>query len=774
MTMDTDDDEIVYEVDEVQGADIPVAGISPSPSMIFPAVLQSTPTLAAMALAITSESWNDLGNSTDKAIAPTSDMHIIVERITSLLLIRTVAVAEQRKAQAEESALPYSDLSTTTICKTALKKKKSWSKPITTMLISQLRKLVRRICEQYRSNVYYHNVEHCYHVVISANKLLDLMLCPEESSTSDDKTNKRLGLPQKIEKTRKTFGLKSDPLQPLALLFSALAHDVEHKGISNQQLVNESDALALLYNDQSVAEQRSLAVAFSELMKEEYKVLRSVWFENQEEYKRFRKIVINLVLTTDLASPERTQIVKSKWKEAFGEVAERKEEKQKMIASRRSLFAAMRPKPNRASSLPPSWNGQQKPSHASSSRSPSTRNTSSAEPQSSISNTSLMTNHTGATSGSMMTQFSDLTDGTQPLPHATIYGPIGRSLKEGVLADIEDEDESESPSVSSEDLDEEIEFNKMALRNGVGKSDSFTQISMEAQASQLTLDTNEKRRWSFQNVPRRDKGLKSTSEGKKSGQKHKEHLVNMDEMLHRSWSKPSKSDHSARGDSQSTSGVSCSPAIHQKLRNSVHGYLSPSQTSSRKIRLGIQRSMDFTGEQIQPYSSSRSLSSRYLVSANASMASQRIQNESSHTADSNEDIEWDPDEPDELKAIVVLEQFIKAADVSPHFQGWGHMAKWSSRLFFELKASCHAGRGMDPEGGWYEGQISFLENYSLPLSRQLQETGVFGEKGGELFGRTLIANRDRWLVDGLALTTSCIQEWDQILKQSKSNDAPSK
>mmetsp|Transcript_24480 Transcript_24480/g.34161 ORF Transcript_24480/g.34161 Transcript_24480/m.34161 type:complete len:610 (+) Transcript_24480:1-1830(+) len=603
------------------------------------------------------------------------------------------------------------------------------------------------------------------------------MLYTEESSTSDGKTNKREGLPQKIEKTRKTFGLKSDPLQHLALLFSALAHDVEHKGISNQQLVNESDALALLYNDQSVAEQRSLAVAFSELMKEEYKVLRGVWFENQEEYKRFRKIVINLVLTTDLASPERTQIVKSKWKEAFGEVAERKDEKkQKMMASRRSMFAAMRPTPNsvaRAASLPPSWPGQQKPQNTGSSRSPSTRNTSSGEPQSSISNASLMTNHTSATSGSMMTQFSDLTDGTHPHAHTTIYGPIGRPLAEGILADIEDEDESESPSVSSDDPDEEIDFNKLALRNGVGKSDSYTQISMEAQTSQLTLETAEKLKWSFQNVPRRDKGLDSTLEGKRSGKNQKEPMVDMDEMLHRSWSNPSRTDHSARGDSHSTSGVSCSPAIHQKLRNSVHGYLSVSQTSSRKIRLGIQRSMDFTGEQIQPYSSSRSLSSRQVNTPNASIASQRIKKDSSHTAESNEDIEWDPDEPDELKAIVVLEQFIKAADVSPHFQGWEHMAKWSSRLFFELKASFHAGRGMDPEGGWYHGQISFLENYSLRLSKQLQDTGVFGEEGGAIFGQTLIANRDRWLVDGLALTTSCIQEWDQISKQSESNGAPS-
>eukprot|EP01082_Thalassiosira_pseudonana_P010147 g9074.t1 g9074 contig34:785508-786745(+) len=143
---------------------------------------------------------------------------------------------------------------------------------------------------------------------------------------------------------RPTYGVKSSPLTQLAFLFSALVHDVDHTGISNRQLVLESDDLAILYNDQSVAEQRSLAVAFSTLKGVGYRELRGVLFsgprggdidtddgvggqeqqqQNQggeEDQFKFRKLVIDLVLVTDIASPERTQIVKSKWKEAFGEV----------------------------------------------------------------------------------------------------------------------------------------------------------------------------------------------------------------------------------------------------------------------------------------------------------------------------------------------------------------------------------------------------------------------------------------------------------------------
>jgi hypothetical protein len=48
----------------------------------------------------------------------------------------------------------------------------------------------------------------------------------------------------------------------LAMLFFAIVHYVEHMGVPNRQLLQESHEPAILYNDQSVAEQRSLAVAF--------------------------------------------------------------------------------------------------------------------------------------------------------------------------------------------------------------------------------------------------------------------------------------------------------------------------------------------------------------------------------------------------------------------------------------------------------------------------------------------------------------------------------
>jgi 3'5'-cyclic nucleotide phosphodiesterase len=99
--------------------------------------------------------------------------------------------------------------------------------------------------------------------------------------------------------------------------------------------VTENDPLAVLYNDESVAEQRSLFIAFDLFLSPDFTILREtilggpVEDEGAETYRRFRKIVINLVLSTDIASPERTQVGKSKWKEAFGDTFESMERKLK-------------------------------------------------------------------------------------------------------------------------------------------------------------------------------------------------------------------------------------------------------------------------------------------------------------------------------------------------------------------------------------------------------------------------------------------------------------
>ena len=115
-----------------------------------------------------------------------------------------------------------------------------------------------------------------------------------------------------------TFGIATDPLIKFCLVYAALIHDVDHEGIPNRQLSRESHPLALLYNDKSAAEQNSLKVAFSTLMEPRFAELRHTLCPTSEDQFEFRRIVIDLVMCTDIASPERMQITKSKWTEAFG------------------------------------------------------------------------------------------------------------------------------------------------------------------------------------------------------------------------------------------------------------------------------------------------------------------------------------------------------------------------------------------------------------------------------------------------------------------------
>lgn len=268
------------------------------------------PPYAALALSLVVEDWKQLGLSTDPAIAATDDLEVLIDRVTALLLVRAAAVVAPLGT--------YPDLSTAGICRNVLSKQRDWPQELDDGVIGQLKEFVGRMLKGYKpaAEVPYHSVEHAYHVVLSTTKLVDMMIA---------------------EKKAPTYGLRNDGILLMAQIFAALIHDVEHQGIPNRQLSQEKDRLAVLYNDQSIAENWSLYVAFSEFLQDEFGPLRKVLFPDEDVYLRFRKAVINLVLATDIASPERTQIGKSKWKEAFGDPFETVERKMRAELRRASL-----------------------------------------------------------------------------------------------------------------------------------------------------------------------------------------------------------------------------------------------------------------------------------------------------------------------------------------------------------------------------------------------------------------------------------------------------
>ncbi|KAF7260629.1 hypothetical protein EG68_01788 [Paragonimus skrjabini miyazakii] len=88
-------------------------------------------------------------------------------------------------------------------------------------------------------------------------------------------------------------------LEVFATLFACIVHDIDHPALTNQYLINTNNKLALLYNDNSVLENHHLHVAFS-LLHSKPECDITAGFTHQQR-QLFRKVVISLVLSTDMS-----------------------------------------------------------------------------------------------------------------------------------------------------------------------------------------------------------------------------------------------------------------------------------------------------------------------------------------------------------------------------------------------------------------------------------------------------------------------------------------
>jgi hypothetical protein len=114
-----------------------------------------------------------------------------------------------------------------------------------------------------------------------------------------------------------TYGITSDPLTQFAVVFAALIHDVDHAGIPNTQLMQENSALAVIYQGRSVAEQNSVDVAWGLLMNDEYSALRRTIYNDDQEFRRFRELVVNSVMATDIMDKDLKNLRNARWDRAF-------------------------------------------------------------------------------------------------------------------------------------------------------------------------------------------------------------------------------------------------------------------------------------------------------------------------------------------------------------------------------------------------------------------------------------------------------------------------
>lgn len=88
----------------------------------------------------------------------------------------------------------------------------------------------------------------------------------------------------------------------------------------NGQLAKEDRELASKFEGKSLAEQRSVELAWSLLLNPDYKDLRNALCPTQAEVKRFRSLVVNAVMATDVMDKDLKELRNGRWDKAFSEM----------------------------------------------------------------------------------------------------------------------------------------------------------------------------------------------------------------------------------------------------------------------------------------------------------------------------------------------------------------------------------------------------------------------------------------------------------------------
>lgn len=195
-------------------------------------------------------------------------------------------------------------------------------------VMEQLQDYLQTIAALYRDNAF-HNFEHASHVTMSVIKLLSRIVAPSHLPISGaENSNKNLH--------DHTYGITSDPLTQLAVILSALIHDVDHTGVPNSQLVKEEASIAAVYKNKSVAEQNSIDIAWDLLMQDQYEDLRRVIYSTEDEFHRFRQLLVNVVMATDIMDKELGAARKARWNVAFAESS--KEQTDETMVNRKATI----------------------------------------------------------------------------------------------------------------------------------------------------------------------------------------------------------------------------------------------------------------------------------------------------------------------------------------------------------------------------------------------------------------------------------------------------
>lgn len=89
--------------------------------------------------------------------------------------------------------------------------------------------------------------------------------------------------------------------------------------------------MASAYKNKSVAEQNSVDLAWSLLMEGQFANLRACIYTSESEMIRFRQLLVNVVLATDIADKELKALRNNRWETAFNMEMARSDDEQENV-----------------------------------------------------------------------------------------------------------------------------------------------------------------------------------------------------------------------------------------------------------------------------------------------------------------------------------------------------------------------------------------------------------------------------------------------------------
>lgn len=106
-----------------------------------------------------------------------------------------------------------------------------------------------------------------------------------------------------------------------------------------------------MYKNRSVAEQNSLALSWNLLFDDRFLNLRAAIFKTSDELKRFRELVVNSVMATDIADKDLKVLRNNRWDKAFKKPQESAVDENAFKESESINFESTRDEVNRKATI---------------------------------------------------------------------------------------------------------------------------------------------------------------------------------------------------------------------------------------------------------------------------------------------------------------------------------------------------------------------------------------------------------------------------------------